>query len=268
MLIAMNFDLKWIRWIMECVTSVQYTLLVNGSISNPFKPFKGLRQGDPFSPYLFLMCANILSLSLQKAEHAKLMNGVKVVRNGCTFTHLLFVDDSLPFFKKDNKSLANLKRILDWYCNLFGQCIILDKSNLFCSPNMPKDEQECLAKQLQVNLVQNPNKYLGLNFKLRGNSVAYFQFLVDKLQSKLQGWKANLLSQARRTTLIASVFQTLPLYTFSCFKVPKTICKKMDSLVKTSWWGHEHGVRKLHLLKWDKICCPKSWGGLGSKSSI
>ena len=193
------------------------------------------------------------------------MNGVKVGRNGCTFTHLLFADDSLLFFKKDNKSLANLKRILDWYCNLFGQCINLDKSDLFCSPNMPKDEQECLARQLQVNLVQNLSKYLGLNFKLRGNRVAYFQFMVDKLQSKLQGWKANLLSQAGRTTLIASVFQTLPLYTFSCFKVPKTICKKMDSLVKTSWWGHEHGVRKLHLLKWDKFCYPKSWGGLGLK---
>ena len=130
---------------------------------------------------------------------------------------------------------------------------------------MPKDEQECLGRQLQVNLVQNLSKYLGLNFKLRGNRVAYFQFMVDKLQSKLQGWKANLLSQAGRTTLIASVFQTLPLYTFSCFKVPKTICKNMDSLIRAFWWGYEYGVRKLHLLKWDKFCYPKSWGGLGLK---
>ena len=93
-------------------------------------------------------------------------------------------------------------------------------------------EQEGLARQLQVNLVQNPSKYLGLNFKLRGNRVADFQFLVDKLQSKLQGWKANLLSQAGRTTLITSVLQTLPLYTFSYFKVLETICKKMDSIVR------------------------------------
>ena len=84
---------------MECVTLVQYTLLVNGSRSKSFKPCKGLRQGDPFSPYLFLLCANILSLSLQKAEHDKLINGIKVGRSGCTFTHLLFADDSLFFFK-------------------------------------------------------------------------------------------------------------------------------------------------------------------------
>ena len=146
------------------------------------------------------MCANILSLFLQKEEHDKLINGVKVGRNWCYFTHLLFADDFLFFFKKDNQALTNLKGILDWYCHLSGQSINFEKSDLFCSLNMSKDEQECLARQLNVNLVRNPSKYLGLNFKLRGNRVTDFQFLVDKLQSKLQGWKANLLSQVGRTT--------------------------------------------------------------------
>ena len=167
------------------------------------------------------------------------------------------------FFKKDHQSLTNLKGILDWYCHLSSQSINFEKSDLFYSLNMSKDEQECLARQLNVNLVQNPSKYLGLNFKLRGIRVTDFQFLVDKLQSKLQGWKVNLLSQAERTTLIASILQTLHLYTFFCFRVPETICKKMDSIVNAFWWGHAHGVRKLHLLNWNKICWPKSWGGLG-----
>ena len=94
-----------------------------------------------------------------------------------------------------------------------------------------------MARMINVNLVQNPSKYLGQNFKLRGNRVADFQFLVNKLQSKLQGWKANLISQAGRTTLIASILQTIPLYTFSCFKVPETICKKLDSIVNAFSWG-------------------------------
>ena len=80
------------------------------SISNSFKLGKDLRQGDPLCPYLFLMCANVLSLSLKKVEHDKLINKVRVGRNGCAFTHLLFADDSLFFFKNDSKSLANLKR--------------------------------------------------------------------------------------------------------------------------------------------------------------
>lgn len=97
-MIVMNYDR-----IMECMPSVQYTLLVNGSLSKSFKPSKGLRQADPLSPYLFLMSATILSISLQKVESSRLIDGVKVGRNGCPFTHILFADDSLLFFWKKKK---------------------------------------------------------------------------------------------------------------------------------------------------------------------
>ena len=108
-------------------------------------------------------------------------------RNGCSFAHLLFADKSLLFFKKDNESLLNLQNTLQWYCSLSRQSINLTKSDLFCSPNMPSEEQSTLARLLQVNLVQTPSKYLGLDFKLRGKRVANFKFLEDKLLSKLQG---------------------------------------------------------------------------------
>ena len=220
---------------MECVTTVSYTLFVNGNLTSSFKPSQGLRQGDPLSPYLILLCANILSISLSQAQNLKQIQGVKVGRNGLTFTHLFFADDSLLFFKRDNKTIRNLQLILDWYCSISSQKINLVKSDLYCFPNMPTEDQESLAQTLQVNLVQNPTKYLGIHFKLKGNRCIDFQFLVDKLQAKLQSWKARLLSQAGRTNLITSVLQSLPLYTFACFKVPDTICNKMDSIIKSFW---------------------------------
>ncbi|XP_075663263.1 uncharacterized protein LOC142632818 [Castanea sativa] len=170
---------------MECVNSVHYTLLVNGSLTKSFKPARSLRQGDPLSPYIFLLCANVLSIAILQAEHTNLIKEVKIGRYGSTFTHLLFADDSLLFFKKDNKSLENLQKTLDWYCSLSRQYINLANLDIYCSPNMPLEDQESLARSLHVNLVPKPSKYLCLYVKLRGNSVVDFQFLVEKLNAKL-----------------------------------------------------------------------------------
>ena len=198
-------------------------------MTRSFKPSQGLRQGDPLSPYLFLTCANILSISLTQAEDLKKIIGIKVGRNGLSFSHLLFADDSLLFFRKDKNSVQNLQLILEWYCSISGQSINLAKSDLFYSPNMPMKEQVGVANTLKVNLVQQPSKYLGVQFKLRGSRVADFQFLITT--SKTSRLENETLAQASRTTLIASVLQSLPLCSFPCFKVPDFVCSKMDSII-------------------------------------
>jgi hypothetical protein len=99
--------------------------------------------------------------------------------------------------------------------------------------------------------------YLGLNFKLRGNRIADFQDLITKVSTKLQGWKAKLLSQAGRMTLTNSVLHSIPIYTFSVFKAPDTICKKLDSIVNAFWWGHEPSENALKLRQWVVFLIPK-----------
>lgn len=136
-LLSMNFSNKWVDWIMECVTSVQYSLLINGNPTKAFNISRGLRQGDPIFPYLFLFCTNILSIALTKEENQKKIKGIIVGRNGVSFTHLLFVDDSFFFFQNDRISPTNLRNTILWYCSISGQCINFDKSDMFCSPNIP-----------------------------------------------------------------------------------------------------------------------------------
>lgn len=158
---------------MECVTTIQYTLLINGNPTQPFTLTRGLRLGDPISPYLILFCANILSLALIQAQNQKKIKGIKG-RSGISFTYLFFVDDSLFFFQNDKCSLTNFKNTILWYCSLFGQRINYSKSDLFCSPNISPNIQESLASSFQVNPFLSPSKYLSINFKFRGRRVVDF----------------------------------------------------------------------------------------------
>jgi hypothetical protein len=64
----LGFNSKWIGWIMQCVSTVQYVVIVNGNPVGDIRPMRGIRQGDPLSPYLFLLCAEVLSFKLQQAE--------------------------------------------------------------------------------------------------------------------------------------------------------------------------------------------------------
>ena len=121
-MLAMNFSNTWVNWIMECVTTVKYTLLINGIPTQTIHPTRGNKQGDPISPYLFLLWANILSIALSQVENIRLIKGISIGRKGVSFTHLFFfnADDSLFFFQKDKSSLTSLWKIILWYCSISG----------------------------------------------------------------------------------------------------------------------------------------------------
>ena len=135
----------------------------------------------------------------------------------------------------------------------------------FCSPNMTSQQKNKLAQDLGVKLVSQPSKYLSVNFKLRRNRIGNFEDLMDKVSTKLQVWKAKLLSQVGRLTLINPILNSIPIYTFSIFKVPEAVCKKLDSLINVFWWGHDANRKKIHMTNWETITKPKTQGGLGIK---
>lgn len=110
-----GFDDRWVNLIMECVTSVRYSIKVNGALSRVFTPERGLRQGDPLSPYLFLLCAEGFSTLLNKAEAEGLIAGVKICHNAPSVSHLLFADDSLISIRANREDAGHLQNVLDLY---------------------------------------------------------------------------------------------------------------------------------------------------------
>lgn len=108
----MGFTNKWAQWIMLCVSTVSFSVLINVSFRGPDL---GLRQGDPLSLYLFILCAEVLSYLINMIESQRQLQGIKIINQGPATTHLLFADDSLFFTLADEKSCNAIKKILASY---------------------------------------------------------------------------------------------------------------------------------------------------------
>lgn len=121
MLIKIGFLQGWVNKIMRCVTSVHYSFQFNGMIYGEVIPSRGLCQGDPLSPYLFLICAEGFSASLRQAESRSDILGLKIARNAPSITHLFFTDDSQLFLKASTRSLQAIQNIFSLYSECSGQ---------------------------------------------------------------------------------------------------------------------------------------------------
>lgn len=111
----MGFSVTWIELIMECVRIVSYAFLVNGQPVGNIRPSRGIRQGDPLSPYLFILCAEALSSLITQAIQKGVIIGVPTSKNGPRLSHLFFADDSLLFCKANSVEWRRLMRILEHY---------------------------------------------------------------------------------------------------------------------------------------------------------
>ena len=123
------------KLIMKCVTTVRYQIKVNGALTKQFTPTRGLRQGDPLSPYLFVICAEGLSALLQDAEANGRISGVRICPAAPAVTHLFFADDSVLLIKANVEEAVALRQIFELYENCSGQCINAEKSDIMFSKN-------------------------------------------------------------------------------------------------------------------------------------
>lgn len=131
-MIKLGFNILWIDLILKCITSASFSILINGEKKGHFKASRGLRQGDPLSPYLFLLIAEGLSHLISKANRDSRLSGLRCI-NGPTISHLLFADDSLIFCKADERELMSMKNLLKEYELASGESINLSKSAILFS---------------------------------------------------------------------------------------------------------------------------------------
>jgi hypothetical protein len=222
-----------------------------------------LRQGDPLSPYLFLLCAEGLTGLLAQAEAQEEIIGVKVCRDAPAISNLLFADDSLILMKATADNAGCLKHILDDYCQASGQLVSTAKSSIFFSPNTAVEERATICTILDIMTEALNDKYLGLPAMVGVDRTDSFQFLVDRVCKRISGWKEKILSSGGKEVLLKAIVQAIPAYVMSVFKIPKQICKGITTAMSNFWWGDGADRKRMHWLAWWKMCVPKQQGGMG-----
>ena len=147
---------------MECITSVSYSILINREPTSVIHPSRGIRQGNPLSPYLFLLCTEGLHSLLHQAKVVGHIHGVSICKNGPRITHLFFADDSLIFCQASMQECQTIQSLLACYEKASGQLLNMHKTSLFFSKSTLPDTLNQIKASLGVQEVKQCKKYLGL----------------------------------------------------------------------------------------------------------
>lgn len=161
-LIALGFNDRWTALILKYVTSVSYAFKINGNIVGKVQPTRGLRQGDPLSPYLFVLCSQGLSTILNNKASTHEIQGIKLARGSPAITYLFFADDRLIFFKADKKNCDSVKNCLNVFEKASGQQINFEKLAITFSKHTPHHQILYIKNSLQLSIFHGHEVYLGL----------------------------------------------------------------------------------------------------------
>ncbi|XP_062011572.1 uncharacterized protein LOC133728174 [Rosa rugosa] len=265
MLVKLGFARTWVDVILATVKSVSYSILINGNPTGFILPTRGIRQGDPLSPYLFILCAEGLSALISSSVQNGVLRGLTMSPSAPTIHHLLFADDSFLFGEASARECQAVKNILSIYARASGQKINLEKSSVVFSGNVDLHSQNHLAAILGVKCVKEHGLYLGLPIHVGHNKTAIFAYLKERLTKKLISWRSKILSTGGKELLLKVAAQALPNYVMNCYLLPKSLCDDLQQLCAQFFWGSTDEKRKIHWRSWERMCLPKEQGGLGFK---
>uniref|UniRef100_A0A803Q5Q8 Reverse transcriptase domain-containing protein n=1 Tax=Cannabis sativa TaxID=3483 RepID=A0A803Q5Q8_CANSA len=185
-LTRMGFADKWVRLIFGCLASVKYQIVSSGRTMGPIVPSRGLREGDPISPYLFLVCTEAFSVLIRKYEERKWLHGCKVANGAPSISHMLFADDSFLYCKATREEVNRVQQLLDSFATATGQHVNFGKSFVFFSTNTSSTMRLSICNRLGITEASEHNKYLGLPSIVGRNKNVIFGYLKDKVQKRIQ----------------------------------------------------------------------------------
>ncbi|KAE8707428.1 hypothetical protein F3Y22_tig00110384pilonHSYRG00841 [Hibiscus syriacus] len=249
--------------IMRCISSVSTQVLWNGAMSASFNPSRGLRQGDPLSVYLFVMCMERLGHAITGVVNNGRWKPIRLCRNGPALSHLFFADDLVLLDEASIEQCDVIRGILELFCKSSGQKINMQKTTIYYSKNVDLDLKNSISASFGFQEVQNLGKYLGVPLLHSRITKASYSYIVSRVRDKLTRWKEKSLSLAGRITLAKIVLSVIPSYSMQSTMLPKGICEEIERLIQGFIWGRTENRGGVPLVHWENICKPTVNGGLG-----
>lgn len=204
-MLKMGFANTWVNLIMNCFMSTTYSFKVNNEITGRVIPSRGLRQGDPLSPFLFVLVSQGLSSAFNAYASDNKIYGIRKARESPMITHLFFADDSLIFFKATKENVLAVKECLNKYERASGQLINFDKSVVTFSKKTSFENKNYTKEGLHIQICQGHDLYLGLPTFSAHNKRLQFGYLRDRVIKKLDSWNNRFFSEGGREVLLKSV---------------------------------------------------------------
>jgi hypothetical protein len=264
MLHRFGFGAKWIRWIRACVFAGNLSILVNGSPTKEFNIQRGLKQGDPLAPFLFLLVAEGFGGVMKKAVEENLFKGFQIGGGGLSISHLQYADDTLCIGEASIQNLWTIKAILRGFYLASGLKVNFGKSCLM-GVNVRNDFVELACTFLNCRHGEVPFKYLGLPVGANPRRLATWEPLLSYLKNRLSWWGKKYISLGGRIVLINSVLNAIPIFFLSFLKMPVSVAKAVVRIQRNFLWGSVKGGRKMCWVSWSMVYKEKKYGGLGVK---
>ncbi|XP_056844021.1 uncharacterized protein LOC130496191 [Raphanus sativus] len=262
-LTGMDLPPLFISWLRACICTPSFMVGYNGMVNGYFKGKRGLRQGDPLSPYLFVIAMNCLSFMLNKAVVAnKLKFHAKCEK--AKLTHLSFADDLLIFIDGSIESVQNVLMILREFENRSGLAVSLQKTSFFAS-GMDQEEIDTIQASTGMSHGSLPFRYLGVPLNSRKLSLANCGVLLQQIKTKFNSWSVKSLSFSGRLLLIKTVISGITTFWCSSFILPNACINKINSMCSTFLWKGDIESRNSARVAWDKVTLTQEQGGLGVK---